>query len=92
MDETALVILSLVARSKNLPPEAISPASTFDELQIDSLDKINLTFEVEERFAIQIPDNSLSSLRTIADVIAGVKRLQAEKLAAADLPASATLP
>jgi acyl carrier protein len=72
-------IIDLIAKSKSLPPETVTPASTFEELNIDSLDKINLSFEVEELFAISIPDESLNSLRTVGDVIAGVHRLQAEK-------------
>ncbi len=74
-------IITLIARSKALDPATITPASTFDELQIDSLDKINLSFEVEELFSIEIPDAALNSLRTVGDVIAGVERLQAEKAA-----------
>ena len=72
-------ILAIIARSKHLPVEAVTPASTFDELEIDSLDKINLTFEVEELFDIVIPDDSLSSLRTVQDVITGVQTLLAAK-------------
>ena len=72
-------IITLIARSKSLDPATITPATSFDELQIDSLDKINLSFEVEELFHIEIPDASLNSLRTVGDVIAGVERLQAEK-------------
>jgi acyl carrier protein len=51
--------------------------STFEELQIDSLDKINLSFEVEEIFKIEIPDDSLNSLKTVADVVRGVEMLRA---------------
>ncbi len=75
----AQTIVEMVAKSKQLDPATLTPATTFDELQIDSLDKINLSFEVEERFDIAIPDDSLNSLRTIGDVIAGVERLVAEK-------------
>jgi acyl carrier protein len=72
-------VIGFIAAQKSLPPESITPASTFEELQMDSLDKINLSFQVEERFAITIPDEALESLRTVSDVIAGVERLQAEK-------------
>jgi acyl carrier protein len=74
-------IIDLVAKSKSIPPDTITPATTFDELNIDSLDKINLSFEVEEVFSITIPDASLNSLRTVGDVIAGVQRLKAEQQA-----------
>ena len=79
--EIAAPIIDFIATLKSIPPQSITPASTFDELRMDSLDKINLSFEVEERFQIQIPDNALNSLRTVGDVIAGVQRLQSEKIA-----------
>ena len=69
-------IIQLIAASKSLDPATLTPATSFDELGIDSLDKINLSFEVEELFNIQIPDASLNSLRTIGDVINGVRILQ----------------
>ena len=76
---TATRIIELIARSKNLSPEVVTPGTSFDELQIDSLEKINLSFEVEDLFAISIPDASLNSLRTVGDVIDGVERLQLDK-------------
>ncbi len=76
-------VIHLIASSKSLPPETITPTTTFDELNIDSLDKINLSFEVEELFSVEIPDASLNSLRTVGDVIAGVQHLQAQQQASA---------
>jgi acyl carrier protein len=78
-EPVAPTILALIAKSKQLDPATLTPATTFDELEIDSLDKINLTFEVEELYNIAIPDNSLNQLRTVGDVISGVERLLAEK-------------
>jgi acyl carrier protein len=75
----AKTVIGFIAAQKTLDPNAISPASTFEELQMDSLDKINLSFEVEERFGISIPDTALDSLKTVGDIVAGVERLQAEK-------------
>jgi acyl carrier protein len=77
--EIAARVTEIIARSKSLPVESVTPASTFDALQIDSLDKINLTFEIEEVFKISIPDDSLTSLRTVGDVIHGVQTLIAAK-------------
>ena len=75
-------IIQLIAASKSLDPATLTPTTSFDELGIDSLDKINLSFEVEELFKIEIPDASLNSLRTIGDVITGVERLQAQPTSA----------
>jgi len=77
MDDIASRIIELVAQSKNLPASAVKLETTFDELQIDSLDKINLTFAVEEMFSIEIPDDSLNSLKTVGDVVRGVEKLRA---------------
>jgi len=77
MDDIQSRCIELIAKSKNLPASSVLMDSTFDELQIDSLDKINLSFEVEEMFAIQIPDDSLNSLKTVGDIVRGVERLRA---------------
>ena len=77
MDDIESRIIQLVAKTKNLSVSDVRMDSTFDELQIDSLDKINLSFEVEEMFSIEIPDESLNSLKTVGDVVRGVKGLRA---------------
>jgi acyl carrier protein len=77
MDDIESRIIELVAKSKNLPTSDVRMESTFDELQIDSLDKINLSFAVEEMFSIEIPDESLNSLKTVGDVVRGVETLRA---------------
>jgi acyl carrier protein len=77
MDDVASRCIELVAKSKNLPPSSVTTESSFDELQIDSLDKINLSFAVEEMFSIEIPDESLNSLKTVGDMVRGVERLRA---------------
>jgi acyl carrier protein len=76
MDDIQARIIELVAKSKNLPSSEIRMETTFDELQIDSLDKINLSFAVEEMFAIEIPDENLNSLKTVGDVVRGVEMLR----------------
>ena len=78
-EDIAEIITSFIATLKELPPESVTVASTFDELHMDLLDKINLSFEVEERFKISIPDDALNSLRTVGDVVAGVQRIQSEQ-------------
>jgi acyl carrier protein len=75
MNDIQSRIIELIAKSKNLPPSSIGVDTTFEELQIDSLDKINLSFDVEEMFSIQIPDESLTSLKTVGDVVRGVEHL-----------------
>ncbi|MGF7179414.1 acyl carrier protein [Tunturiibacter psychrotolerans] len=77
MNDIATRCIDIIAKSKSIPADTISLASTFDELNIDSLDKINISFEVEEAFNIEIPDEALSTLRTVGDMVQGVAKLTA---------------
>lgn len=81
MDDIQTRIIELVAKSKDLPASGVQMESTFDQLQVDSLDKINLSFAVEEMFGIEIPDENLNSLKTVGDVVRGVEQLLAAKSA-----------
>jgi acyl carrier protein len=87
MDDIATRCIDIIAKSKSIPADTITLASTFDELNIDSLDKINISFEVEEAFSIEIPDEALSTLRTVGDMVEGVTRLRT-----ATAPATITTP
>jgi acyl carrier protein len=79
MDDIAQRCIIIIAKSKGIPVESINLDSTFDALEIDSLDKINISFEVEEAFAVEIPDDALGSLKTVGDVVSGVHKLLAAK-------------
>ena len=91
MEDVGKRCIEIIAASKNIPASSITLDSTFEELVIDSLDKINISFEVEDAFAIEIPDDSLGSLKTVRDVVNGVIMLREKKAAAgATNPADAT--
>ena len=83
MNDIASRCIEIIAKSKNISPETITLATTFDELNADSLDKINISFEVEESFNIDIPDEALGSIRTVGDMVDGVTKLVATKPPAA---------
>ncbi len=76
MNEITNRCIDIIAKSKGISADTITLASTFDELNIDSLDKINISFEVEEAFNIEIPDEALSTLRTVGDMVEGVTKLR----------------
>ena len=70
--------IAIIAKSKLISPDSVTRDSTFDSLAIDSLDKINISFDIEDTFNIQIPDDSISNLKTVGDIVDGVLRLQHE--------------
>jgi acyl carrier protein len=66
-------VISAIADNKRISPDRITPASTFQELDIDSLDAVNIAFALEEEFKISIPDDDLRLLKTVQDAIDGVR-------------------
>jgi acyl carrier protein len=85
MSDIATRCIDIIAKSKSIPASSITLASTFEELNVDSLDKINICFEVEETFNVEIPDEALGSIKTVGDMVDGVT-----KLASAHPPAAAS--
>ena len=83
MNNIASRCIDIIAKSKSISPDTVTLASTFEELNIDSLDKINISFEVEEAFNIEIPDDALGTIKTVGDMVEGVTRLNAAKPSAA---------
>ena len=70
-------ILDLIAETKRIPREQVSPTSTFAELGLDSLDAINLVFEVESTFNISVPDSVANSMTSVPQVVEELKKLLA---------------
>lgn len=74
-DPTEQKIIALIAAIKKLPPERVTAASTFEELGLDSLDRMNLLFEIEGEFDISIPDEQARAIRSVSQAVEGVRGL-----------------
>lgn len=70
-------VIEIVAAKKKMDPASITSATTFEELGIDSLDAADLMFVVEEKFKILVPDEAAQSMRTVGQVVAGIRQLVA---------------
>jgi acyl carrier protein len=79
MTEIEQKVIGLVAETQKIDLAEIRPESTFEELKIDSLDGLNLLFAVESEFDIHVPDEEAKKLRSVSDVVEGVKKLLAAK-------------
>jgi acyl carrier protein len=67
-DVFAAVKEHLVGRG--LDPDKIRPeADLIGDLDLDSLDTMELTLQMEEKFGIEIPDADLEDLQTVADAV-----------------------
>ena len=70
-------VLDLIASTKRIPREQVSATSTFAELGLDSLDAINLVFEVESTFNISVPDEVANSMTSVPQVVEELRKLLA---------------
>lgn len=55
-DAIAARVFALIAAKADVAPETVDAGSSLDALGIDSLDLVELVFELEEAFDISIPD------------------------------------
>jgi acyl carrier protein len=80
--ELASRVVAVIAKTQKIPPESVTIDKTFAELNIDSLDGINLLFAVESEFNIDIPDDAASKIRSVREMVEGIEKLLAAKAAA----------
>ena len=66
--------ITLIAQAKQIPPASIHPDSTFEELALDSLDKVTLAYDVEEAYNIRIPETSLATITSVHEMVSGIQR------------------
>jgi acyl carrier protein len=66
-------VVEIIARKKKLDPSRVQLDATFDELGIDSLDAADLLFAFEDAFGIVVPDDKAQSMRTVRQVVDGLR-------------------
>jgi acyl carrier protein len=76
-------VFAVIAKAQRIPIETISLESTFEELKIDSLDGINIVFELENTFDVTIPDEGVQNMRTVRETVEGIRKLIEQKNEAA---------
>jgi acyl carrier protein len=68
-------VLRVIATTRRVPLETVRADSTFEELGIDSLDRINILFELEGEFDIEIDDEQAKQVTTLQQMIDGITTL-----------------
>lgn len=66
LEETILEAVAKVAKRKT---SEVRLESSFDELGMDSLDRVCLLFELEQAFDISIPETEVQGVRTVQDIV-----------------------
>jgi acyl carrier protein len=75
-------IKKLFMKNFDYSEDQLRPDATIESLGLDSLDKIEFMFELENEFNIKIPDREVT-IHTIQDMVDVVERLVSTQQAAA---------
>lgn len=70
--DTAERTIAVIAKFREVPAEQITLETSLEELKMDSLDGLNLIFELEEEFDIMIPDDKALKMKTIGEMVTGI--------------------
>ena len=76
-------VIDIIAKKRKLDPAAVTLDSTFEQLGVDSLDAADLLFTFEDTFSIVVPDQAAQSMRSVRDVVDGLRKVLADRPAGA---------
>lgn len=85
-------VLKVIATTKRLPRESVTLDSSFESLGVDSLDRLNILFDLESEFDIQINDEDAKRVENIPQMIAGVEQLVLAKSESPSSPDRVVIP
>lgn len=68
-DEIAAQISSMISRLLPELETAVTPQTRFDDLGIDSLQKVDLLTEAEDTFHIKVDDDELENILAVGDLV-----------------------
>lgn len=72
-----------IAEAKDMPADAISFDTTLESIAMDSLDRVSLSFDLEEEYGVEIPESQLHQIVTVRDVCTAVQSALTKKQSAA---------
>jgi acyl carrier protein len=65
-------IIAIISEKLDIPLEVITDASSFSDLQVDSLDMVEIMMAIEDEFNITIDD--AEGIETVADITEYVRK------------------
>ncbi|HTA45469.1 MAG TPA: acyl carrier protein [Bryobacteraceae bacterium] len=79
-------ILRIIAETQRKEPAQVTIDNSFEELGIDSMDGVNIVFALENEFDINVPDEEVKNIRSVRDMVEGVRTLIQQRNLKTDAP------
>ena len=71
-------VTQLMADLFEIDKASITPESTFESLELSSLDAIDLIVELQQMTGKKVDEEAVKHIRTVADIVDLVERVQSE--------------
>ena len=68
-------VKEVIATKKGVPSNGITMENSFEELDMDSLDSVELISELEEIYDVSIPNQQLLQIKTIGEAVVSLEKL-----------------
>lgn len=62
-------VIAIFSETLTMDAAKITPESNWEDLGMDSLDRIEVTMNLEERFEIEINDDEVEKFKSVKDII-----------------------
>jgi acyl carrier protein len=84
MSDVARDVIAIIANKKRVDKPTVELSDRLEDLGLESLDAVEMIFDLEEKFDIQIPynantNNPRTEFDTVADVVRAIENLVAKK-------------
>jgi acyl carrier protein len=74
-DELTQRVIAHISQVHNIPADAVTPESTFEELDIDSLGAMSLVADLEIELGVDVPNEELLKVKTVGQAIDSLARV-----------------
>jgi acyl carrier protein len=74
-DEVFQKVSEIIAAKKGVQAASITMDSSFEELDMDSLDSVELISDLEEHYNVSIPNQELLAIKTVREAVVSLEKL-----------------
>jgi acyl carrier protein len=62
-------VKAIISEQLEVPLDSLTAETTFEEIDADSLDIVELVMALEEEFDLEISDQEIENIKTIGDIV-----------------------
>lgn len=66
-------VKTIIAEQLGVAEEELAPETSFEDLNADSLDIVELIMALEEEFDLEIPDEEAEKIQTVGEIVEYIK-------------------